>query len=347
MSNTLRNALPRPFYSIARSGAILLAAGGLLLAQAHAHLGSFAPADGYNIGVFWGSANWSDVTYYDAGQYGANAGGGAGPNSIVPDTGLWTLQSPVGGFFPSAAARNAAVGGSPPYPTSVPSGTVPAYMVGNHFPGRNGDGSNLAFRNDTPLGTGPAIYDYALDSYDMGSVPSSITSGNVITEFYFCPNPADAPNPGTPPQDKFTMTFLDSASNIGLQWGYARDNTVTWRTNPSGAWNYTGITADDTDWDGLRLDIDLTNDTFQLDYFDKSANTWLNLAPAGTALNTPMLNLTNLGWRLEDGVFTGLGGKNYFDDFTFQTRIPEPSSLALAAAAVCGVLIAARRRRAA
>lgn len=330
---------------IARTSALALATGCLLLPPAQAHLGSFQPADGYNISVTAGAANWCDVTYYDAGQYGANAGGGSGPNSIVPDSGLWTLQSPVGGFFPTAAARTAALSGSPPYPNSVPPGTVAAYMVGNHFPGRGGDGSNLAFRNDTPFGTGPAIYDYALDSYDMGSVPSSITSGNVLTEFYFCPNPADPPNPAGASGDKFTMSFQDSSATIGLQWGYARDNTVTWRTNPSGSWNTTSIIADSTDWDGLRVDIDLSNDTFQMDYYDKSANTWLNLAPAGTALNAPLTNLTNLGWQLEDGVSTGTGGKNYFDDFHFSTRVPEPSGLALAAAAVCGAAIVARRKR--
>lgn len=310
-----------------------------LSAPAFANLGSFTPSDGYNISVPSGSASWSDVSYYDAGGYGANAGGGSGPNLIAPDSGKWKLLSNNGGFFPTSAARNAALGGAPPYPTTVPPGTVPAYMVGNHFPGRGGDGSNLAFRNDTPVGAGPAVYEYSLDTYDTGGpVPASVTSGTVSTEFYFCPNPGDAPNPAGP-ADKFRLSFKDGAGNIGFEWGYARDNEVYWRTSTSSNWTYTGIYADASNWDGLKVAIDLTNDTFQMDYYDISASTWLNLAPAGTALGTAMNNFTTLRWQLEDGVFSGTGGKNYFDDFKF--NVPEPTSLLLVAT---GLLPLLRRR---
>jgi hypothetical protein len=313
----------------------------LASAPASAHLGSFTPADGYTLSVPVGSANWCDVSYYNAGAYGANSGGGSGPTLLVPDSGLWKLTSNAGGFFPNAAARNAAVGGAPPYPNTVPPGTVPVYMVGNHFPGRGGDGSNLAFRNDSAIGAGPAVYEYTLDTYDMGgSNPSSITSGTVTVEFYFCPNPSDPPNPGTPPSDKFTLSFMDTSSNIGVEWGYGRDNEVTWRTTAGGSWTYTGIYADATNWDGLRLTLDLSADTFMMEYYDISATSWTTLAPSGTALGVAMLDLTRLVWRLEDGVNSGLGGKNYFDDFSFV--VPEPSTLVLASlglAAVC------RRRR--
>src|SRR5262245_40598818 len=101
-----------------------------LASPAFAHLGSFSPAYGYNISVYSGSANWCDVSYYNAGSYGAFSGGGSGPTSIAPDSGNWKLISQVGGFFPSTAARNAALLGAPPYPTSVPPGTIAAYMVG-------------------------------------------------------------------------------------------------------------------------------------------------------------------------------------------------------------------------
>src|SRR5262249_7934018 len=111
-----------------------------------AHLASFEPADGYNINVFTGSANWDDVSYYNAGANGANSGGGALCN-IPPNSGLWKIQSSPGGFFTTAAQRNTAVGGSPPYPSSVPPNTVPIYIVGNHFGGRTG--TALALRNDS------------------------------------------------------------------------------------------------------------------------------------------------------------------------------------------------------
>lgn len=342
-----RRSIPTPTSACARrarlaccaapAAAVLLA----LTSPAAAHLGSIRPADGYLIaGVGPFPADWVDVTYYNAGAFGANAGGGS-VSLIAPDSGNWSLLSQVGAFFPSSAARNAAVGSAPPYPSVVPPGTLPVYMVGNHFPGRGGDGSNLAFRNDTPLGTGTAKYRYQLDTFDTGGpVPSSVTAGTVSMQMYFCPNPGDTPNPGTPRQDKFTLSLLDAVGNVGLQWGYARDNEVTWRDSASSNWNYTGIFADATDWDGIKIDIDLDNDTFQLDYYVVSTNTWQTLAPAGTALGASMSNFTTLDWELVDGLFSGTGGKNYFDDFTF--NIPAPSSGALA---VLGLALAARRRR--
>jgi hypothetical protein len=184
-------------------------------------------------------------------------------------------------------------------------------------------------RNDIPLGTGPAVYDYDFDSYDFGGVaPASVTSGVVQVGFYFCPNPGDTPNPGTVPSDKFTLSFKDSVGNVGFQWGYSRDNTVTWRTNSSNPWSSTPFFADQTNWDGLRVDLDLTADTFSMDYYDISANTWTNIVPSGTAMGQAMNDLTVLRWQLEDGLFAGQGGKNFFDDFS--VVVPEPS---------CGVLI--------
>ncbi len=201
-------------------------------------------------------------------------------------------------------------------------------------------------RNDTPLGTGPAVYDYSLDSYDFGGVaPASVTAGTVQVGFYFCPNPGDSPNPGTAPSDKFTMSFKDSVGNIGLEWGYARDNSVTWRTSPSNPWNSTSFIADQSNWDGLRVDIDLTADTFSMDYFDVSASTWTTIVPSGTGLGQALNDLTVLGWQLEDGLFAGNAGKNFFDDFSFVAPVPEPSSFALAALACISLLRIRRRRR--
>ncbi|MGE0480418.1 MAG: PEP-CTERM sorting domain-containing protein [Phycisphaerae bacterium] len=312
-----------------------------VVSAAFGYLGSFAPADGYDLNVFSGSANWSDVSYYNAGGYGPNAGGG-GVTPITPDSGKWKLTSQVGAFFPSAAARNAAVGGAPPYPTTVPPGTVPIYLIGNHFPGRGGDGSNLAFRNDSPAGTGFAEYDYYLDSYDFGGTnPASITSGVVSMQMYHMPNPNEPPNPdGTPAHDKFIQSFKDSSGNIGAQWGYARDNEVYWRAGSSGPWNYTGIYATAADWDGTRMSIDLGNDTFQFEYYDVGSNTWTTLAPAGTALGVAMSDLTRLGWALDDNLSSGIGGKNFFDDAAF--TIPEPSTALLAGLGAAALL---RRRR--
>lgn len=308
---------------------------------AFGYIGSCAPADGYllsGIGPF--PADWVDVTYYNAGAFGANAGGGS-VTPVIPDSGRWSLLSQVGGFFTSSAARAASVGGAPPYPNAIPSNTVPAYMVGNHFPGRGGDGSNLAFRNDTPIGTGAAKYDYSIDTFDTGGItPSTVTSGVVSAGMYFCPNPSDPTQPGTHPLDKFTLSLKDSGGNIGLQWGYARDNEVYWRSGSTGSWNYTGVYANASNWDGFNISIDLTAQTFKIDYYIVSSNTWINLAPAGTALGATMSNLTNLGWQLEDGVTSGIGGKNFFDDAYFSIPAPGASALIMLGGAFAG-----RRRR--
>jgi hypothetical protein len=326
-----------------------LAAAALCCNLAEARLGTFSAADGYQhlITPPGANYNWSDVTYYNAGTYGANAGGGSGPTFIAPDSGSWKLVSQVGGFFASSTDRTTGVSGSPPYPLTIPSNTVASYMVGAHFPGHNNDGHNLAFRNDTPAGTGPAIYEYSLDQYDMGAAPSSITSGVVDTQFYFLPTVAVPNNTGAAPVDKFTLSFVDTSGNVGLQWGYAKDNEVTWRTSSSNPWNYTGIYAADqssNQWDSVKLAIDLTADTFQLDYFDLSANLWLNLAPAGTPLGQAMQDLTVLRWRLEDDNSSFFAGKNYFDDFSFNV-VPEPSSIVMATLAGCAVCVVGARRR--
>lgn len=324
----------------------------LLLAStdtAFARLGTFSANDGYQhiISPPSTSYNFSDVTYYNAGAYGVNAGGGSGPTFIAPDSGQWRLVSQVGAFFSTAAARTAALSGAPPYPLVYP-GTTPSYMVGAHFPGHNNDGHNLAFRNDTPAGTGPAIYEYSLDQYDLGATPSTITSGTLETQFYFLPTVAVPNHTGAPSIDKFTLSFVDSLGNVGLQWGYARDNEVVWRDSSSNNWNYTGIYAADqsgSQWDAVKVTLDLSADQFKIDYFDLSANAWLNIAAASTPMGQSMTDFTVLRWQLEDDTSTHFAGKNYFDDFTF-TAVPEPSSivLGLMGAATVGVVSARRRK---
>jgi hypothetical protein len=309
-------------------------------APAYANLGSFTPQDGYDVqsGLVYG-----DVSYYNAGQYGANAGGGPGPTQIVADSGLWSVIGPAGGYFSNPTDRTNYTTGAPPYPAN-PATAVGSYFVGGHSGGRT-DNYNLAIRNDIPLGTGAAVYDYELDSFDFGGIsPASVTSGPVQMGFYFCPNPGDTPDPsGAASKGKFTMSFKDSLGNIGFQWGYLRDNAVVWRDDPSDPWNATAFIADQTNWDGLTVNIDLTADTFAMDYYDVSTNTTTNIVPAGTAMGQAMSDFTVLGWRLEDGLFAGNAGKNFFDDFSFNV-VPEPSSLVLmvlGCAAICGV----RRKR--
>lgn len=318
-------------------GALLVAMGG---APAWGYLGSFSQNDGYEL---WSNTIWGDVSLYNAGQYGPNAGGGS-YTQLFADTGLWKLQGNVGGYFDNPTDRSNAVFAGPLYLFNPPN-TQPAYVVGDHSPGHL-DQSALALRNATPLGTGPMVYDYTLDNYDFGGVsPATITSGTIQTGFFFCPNPELPPQSGTRVGEKFTLSLVDSVGNIGLQWGYARDNEVLWRDGPASPWTNTGIYANAGAWDEVQLVTDLTNDTFGIDYYSTLSNTWSTLAPLGTPMGQAMGDLTHLGWRLEDGIFSGVGGKNFFDDFSFVVPVPEPSSWVLATAGLVAIGWAQRIRR--
>jgi hypothetical protein len=324
-------------------------------APVQAYLGGFEPADGYTIiGVPQSGSNpvsqYIDVTYYNAGQNGPNAGGGA-MTALAPDAGLWDLLTEPGAFFRNSATRTFYTSGAPPYNAfpSFSGDDVPAYIIGNHSPGYLSP-SALALRNETPFSGppigGPMEYDYELDSFDFGGItPSSVVNGVVTMSFRFCPNPSDPPNPsGALPRDKFIMSFTDSVGDIGLQVGYAGDNHVYWRPGSSGSWNYSGIFADATNWDQFSVSIDLTNDTFEINYHQIVPNINTTLAPAGTPLGAGMADLTHLRWWLSDQVLGGVGGKNFFDAFGFDVpQIPEPSTAVLVLVAAYGMALKRRR----
>ena len=222
-------------------------------------------------------------------------------------------------------------------------GSVPSYIVGAHFSGRNNDGFNLALRNDTPAGTGPIKYAYSLDTFDTGGpIASSQSTGIVTYQTYFMTDPDAPPNPAGTHDDKFTMSFVDSSGNVGAQWGYSRDNQVSWRDSPSSLWNYTPWNAGPANWNGFRVNLDLTSDTFDMDYYDEATNTWNNIVPTGTAMGASMGNFTTIHWQLEDAVNFGIGGKNFFDDSSFVGFIPAPGAAGLLAG---GLILMARRRR--
>jgi hypothetical protein len=293
-----------------------------------------------------------DVAAYNAGQWGTNAGGGPLPVELTLNTGLWKLTSAVGTFYPDATTRNTYLGAGPPYPATVPLtspqvvNSVPAYVIGNHPGGRLGT-TALAFRNAINAGYGPITYDYKLDTYDFGGpAPALVTSGTVTTGFYFQPNPADnIVNSNGLSADKFIMSFTDSTGSVGFQWGYARDNTVQWRQGNSGSWNNSGIISDPTNYNGVTVSLNLSAQTFKIDYYDVSASLTTTIAPAGTALGNSIIDLTHLGWSLTDNLFTGTGGKNFFDDFSFSAPVPEPGTLVLLGMGGLGLLVYSWRRR--
>jgi hypothetical protein len=101
---------------------IALVAAALAPTRAMAYLGSFGPSDGYyaQYGTMLG-----DVTYYNAGQSGPNAGGGP-TVQIAADSGLWTLQSPVGGVFDNSTDRNNYIALGLPHPAARTTSTISA-----------------------------------------------------------------------------------------------------------------------------------------------------------------------------------------------------------------------------
>jgi hypothetical protein len=320
-----------------------------LTAESHAYLGGFEQADGYLFDIANNPPlhNWIDVSYYNAGQSGANAGGGA-VTPIVPNSGLWKITgNGPGGFYKDLADRTTYLLSTspPPYPNpsssaAPPGGFTAAYTVGDHTGGRLGTRA-LAMRNFNSPGIGPINMDYTIDTFDFGGItPSSVTTGPVGVKFYFWSNDPEANGKNI---DKFVMSFKDSGGTTGFQWGYARDNELQWRAGSTGAWNYTGVYSDNLNYDGMDVKIDLTADTFSMDFYDFTTNTWSNLVPL-TAMggSNAMTDLTHLGWALSDNVNNGVwAGKNFFDDFQMGPPVPEPSALALIGLGAAGLL---RRR---
>jgi hypothetical protein len=305
---------------------------------AHAWLGGFENADGYAYAFTYPQLdNYVDLTHYNAGQWGPNAGGGAAfQQAVNTPVALWSYSSVAGSAFPNAATRIANLGAAPPwnaYPAGA-TGSIPAYFVGAHFGGRLGTNA-LAIRNAAT--DGPLKYDYRIDSYDFGGVaPATVTSGTIATGFYYQPNPADniTDSSGQSPV-KFAMSITDSTGNVGFEWGYLRDNTVLWRQGNANPWNTTTLSGDPFDYDGITFSVDLTAQTFTLDYYDISANLTTNLA-TNLALGATMTDFTHIGWYMTDNVYTGVGGKNFFDDFAFS--VPEPASALLLLAALTPLL---------
>lgn len=273
-------------------------------------LSSFEVADGYGLIT---SVIGDEVSYYKA---GVPSGGGPSPApTITPNSGLWKITSSAGGFYSNSADRSA-----------LNSSLIAIYAVGNHSGGRTGNA--LALRNDSN-GPGPMTEEYSLDALDFGGVsPNSSTITNVLMGFYFCPNPSGGSS-SSGSAEKFIMSLMDSTNNVGLELGYDYNNNVFWRD--AAGTHYPSIVADALAYDGFSVNIDLITDTFSLNYFDASANSTNALASSGTSLLTGMTNFTKIRWSLNDGGNNqGLGGKNFFDDFSFKvTSVAEPSVLEL------------------
>jgi hypothetical protein len=316
-----------------------------LSTNAWALLGGFEVQDGYR---FLGSLpnDWIDVTNYNAGANNVNAGNG--PLTPIPyNTGLWkVLGTGPGSFYINNTDRATYMGSAPPYPaTGFKGPQVGSYLIGDHGGGHTGNA--LAMRNTAPAGSGAMLYDYRLDQYDFGgTAPATVVSGSIDTSFWYWPS--DPQQTVVPPQEKFIMSFTDSTGSVGFQWGYARDNQLYWRPGSSGSWNLTGLFSDPVAYDQLKVNIDLTAQTFKIDVFDFSTSLTTTIAPT-QALGATMIDYTHIGWSLTDNLQAGplgWGGKNFFDDFGFKVNpVPEPSAAMVLVAAGAALLLKRPRRR--
>jgi hypothetical protein len=304
-------------------GAVGLAATLACASNAHAWLGGFEAADGYQPFL-------NMVQNYNAGQYGPNGGYGGGPVAITPNTGLWTAVQ--GGFFSS--------------------GNV-SYATGHQnfdrlwWNNSIGSANNLALQlttNHVGWG-GPALeYTYDVDAPDLGGVSPPATAGQVVTaSFWWMGNLQGADSSGLVPEGYFgdAIQFRDSANNVGFEVGMTQraggDKVTYW--NGSTLFEST-IPAPASRYDRWDITLNLAAQTVSADYYQFFPNTTTTLL-SNVPLMGAMANFTSMDFRTSPGVtnekFFGLR----LDDFRLSSTVPEPTTLA--AAGIIGTAMLLRR----
>jgi hypothetical protein len=305
------------------SALTLLALSLVFTTSAHAYLGGFEAADGY-------APFLNDVATFNAGQYGANAGGGVFM-AIPPNTGLWKkLQGPL---VP-------AVGTTGNY----------AYATGHQYYDRtnpgfpNLDQALVITTNADGWGAGSQEYSYDVDTYDLGGVNPATTGGNVLMiSFWSCSwlpgsgEPGGGLGAGTIAN---TISFYDSSGNLGFAVGGIQPGTTTdFAATNVGSWVQSGVSVGTNTYHRWDIMLDLGAQTVSIDIFESAVLTPL-------VVNAPLINPMNDFSEMR--FLSAPGISNYkvwaLDDFTMKVNpVPEPCSVALATLAVGG--LAMRRRR--
>lgn len=288
--------------------------------SAQAYLGGFEYADGYEDFL-------NDVATYNAGQYGANAGGGTYVN--IPDnTGLWTkLQGPL-------------------FPTSGAAGGV-AYATGHFGRDRTNPGSPTDFglvitTNADGWTAGPQEYSYTLDSFDLGGVSPASTGGDVVqVSFWSCARIFGTGEGGGLGAGTIgdTVSFHDSSGNLGVEVGYRQPGTTTdFAATNVGSWVQSTVSVNPSTYHRWDVTLDLNLQTVSIDIFEGATLT--NLVSNAPLIN-PMSNLTELRFESTAGVNNAKIWS--LDDFTMGVKVvPEPTSVALL---LVGMTLLASRRR--
>lgn len=302
---------------------LLFAAGAvsLLTNPALAYLGGFEPDDGYEDFL-------NDVATYNAGQYGANAGGGTYVN--IPDnTGLWQkLQGPL---WPTLGTAGGAA-----YATAH-------FSRDRQFPGDPTRRGLVITTNADGWGGSAQEYSYQLDSFDLGGVAPAATAGDTLDiSFWSCARIFGTGEGGGLGAGTIgdTVEFYDSSGNLGFAVGYRQPGTTTdFAATNVGSWVQSAVSVNPSTYHRWDVTLDLAAQTVSIDVFESGVLT--NLVSSAPLIN-PMGNLTELRFESTPGVNNAKIWS--LDDFSMRARgIPEPTSVAILA--IGGLTAALRRRR--
>ena len=239
---------------------LTLATGLLFTSQAYAYLGGFENADGYQ-------PFFDDVAKYNAGQFGANAGGGS-YTPITPNTGLWQkLQGPL-------------------HPTTGTTGFF-AYATGH----QNFDRTNPSTADQALVITtgadgwtgGPQEYSYTLDTFDLGGVAPASTGGDVVDiSFWACARLWGSGEGGGLGAGTIgdTIGFYDSSGNLGFEIGYSQPGTTTdYVATNLGSWVQSPVSINNSTYHRFDISLDLSLQTVTIDVFEASTLTNLSAIP--------------------------------------------------------------------
>jgi hypothetical protein len=289
------------------------------------------------------STHGSDLSRYNAGQYGVNGGGPGGTAvDIADNTGLWKalaggrINEDIGGTLANGYQYLGSTGG-------LVFSQNRDYVHAYRYTGAHGGSQVLnLLAQDTSL-----QYDYSLDSRDFGgTAPSSTLASIIAMTFWFCPADTDDLDAG----NLFGLTLRDALGQSLFSVGYTGENVVQYRmTGAGGSWISTGSQVGTQGWSEMTVVLNTQSDTVNVNvraYDDISTTLGASVSIlTGHSLGVDANSLTDLRWDLRGGTLDNgaVSYKNYFDDFTFNVApVPEPgSALGLA----FGLLWLLRRNR--
>lgn len=289
------------------------------------------------------STHGSDLSRYNAGEYGTNAGGPGGTATDIADnTGLWKamvggrLNEDIGGTLANGYQYLGSTGG-------LVFSQNRDYVHAYRYTGARSGTQVLNFlAQDTNL-----QYDYSLDSRDLGGTNPSATLASIIAmTFWFCPADTDHTDAG----NLFGLTLRDALGQSLVSVGYTGENVVQHRmTGSGGSWISSGSQVGTQGWSEMTVVLNTQSDTVNISvraYEDLTATLGSSVSIlTGQSLGVDANALTDLRWDLRGGTLDNgaVSYKNYFDDFSFNVApVPEPGS---ALCVVLGMICLLRRSR--